>query len=241
MQEELGYIEGGSETLIRRLTDRIAEMGGRLHLSAPVQRITAADGAVTGLIIEGIHRPFAAVISTAPLILLPRLAPDLPDLVKAQYAALRNIGCACVVHKLRRPMGKDFWINTNDPRIEIPGLVQFSNLRPLGADHVVYTPYYMPITTPKWSWTDERLIAQSYSALQLINPALTGSGSPCLLGCSSAACSADLPAGLHAAAGANRHRRAAGGGHLHLLPGGPGHRRERPGREGYGGPHCVTR
>ena len=29
MQEELGYIEGGSETLVHRLTGRIAEMGGR--------------------------------------------------------------------------------------------------------------------------------------------------------------------------------------------------------------------
>ena len=93
--------------------------------------------------------------------------------VRAQYAALRNIGCACVVHKLRRPVGKDFWVNTNDPRIELPGVVEFSNLRPFGDVHVVYTPYYMPTTNPKWSWTDDQLIAESFAALKLINPALT--------------------------------------------------------------------
>ena len=172
-QEELGYIEGGSETLVRRLVERIEAMGGRIHLSTPVQRVATVDGAVTGLVIGGEHTPFDAVISTAPLVLLPRLVPDLPEVVKAQYAALRNIGVACVVHKLRRAVGRDFWINTNDPRIEIPGLVEFSNLRPLGDDHVVYTPYYMPVTNPKWDWTDDALIAESFAVLQLINPALT--------------------------------------------------------------------
>jgi len=171
-QEELGYIEGGSETLVRRLVQRIEAMGGRIHLSTPVQRVAAAAGAVTGLVVAGEMRPFRAVICTAPLILLPRLAPDLPDAVKAQYAALRNIGVACVVHKLRRAVGKDFWVNTNDPRIAVPGIVEFSNLRPLGSDHIVYTPYYMPTTHPKWSWGDAALIDESFGYLKLINPAL---------------------------------------------------------------------
>jgi protoporphyrinogen oxidase len=172
-KEELGYIEGGSETFVHRLVERIEAMGGRIHLSTPVQRVATADGAVTGLVIRDTHHPFDAIISTAPLILLPRLVPDLPDAVKAQYASLRNIGVACVVHKLRRPVGRDFWVNTNDPRIAIPGFVEFSNLRPFGNAHVVYTPYYMPITNPKWDWTDEALIAESFATLKLVNPALT--------------------------------------------------------------------
>ncbi|WP_284944820.1 NAD(P)/FAD-dependent oxidoreductase [Acidisoma cladoniae] len=172
-QEELGYIEGGSETLIHCLVERIKAMGGRIHLSTPVQQVATANGAVTGLMVAGALHPFKAVISTAPLILLPRLVPDLPEDVKAQYAALRNIGVACVVHKLRRAVGRDFWVNTNDPRIVVPGLVEFSNLRPLGQDHVVYAPYYMPITNPKWDWSDEALIAESFGYLKLINPAIT--------------------------------------------------------------------
>ena len=174
-QEELGYIEGGSEALVRRLVERIEQMGGHIHLSTPVQQVTAADGAVTGLLVGDTHRPFGAVLCTAPLVLLPRLIPDLPDEVKARYAALRNIGVACVVHKLRRAVGKDFWINTNDERIAVPGLVEFSNLRPLGGDHVVYTPYYMPVTNPKWDWPDQALIDESFGYLKLINPAIDDS------------------------------------------------------------------
>jgi protoporphyrinogen oxidase len=70
-------------------------------------------------------------------------------------------------------VGQDFWINTNDPRIEVPGLIEFSNLRPLGADHVVYTPYYMPVTNPKWALSDQALIEESFGYLKMINPRLT--------------------------------------------------------------------
>ncbi len=172
-QEELGYIEGGSETLVRRLVLRIEALGGRLHLGTPVERVAVEGGAVAGLVVDGQVLPFDAVISTVPLVLLPRLIPDLPEPVKARYAALRNIGVACVVHKLRRAVGRHFWINTNDRRIALPGLVEFSNLRPLGDDHVVYTPYYMPTGNPKWSMDDDSLIAESFAALRLINPELT--------------------------------------------------------------------
>lgn len=173
MQEQLGYIEGGSETLVRRLTDRITANGGVVHTGIRVERVESDAGTVTGITAGGIFRPFPQVISTVPLVLLPRLVPGLPDDVRAAYAALENIGVVCVVHKLRQGVTPNFWVNTNDPRIEIPGFVEFSNLRPLGGDHVVYVPYYMPVTHPKFAWTDEALIAESFGYLRLVNPALT--------------------------------------------------------------------
>jgi protoporphyrinogen oxidase len=171
--EEMGYIEGGSETLVRRLVERIEAMGGQIHLSTPVQQVLSDGGRVTGLLVGGTQRPFGGVICTVPLVLLPRLIPDLPETVKSHYAALRNIGVVCVVHKLRRAVGRYFWINTNDPRIDVPGVIEFSNLRPMGADHVVYTPYYVPVTNPKWAMSDQALIDESFGYLKLINPEIT--------------------------------------------------------------------
>ena len=40
-------------------------------------------------------------------------------------------------------------------------------------DTVVYAPYYMPTDHPKWSWSDDKLIAESFGYLKRINPALT--------------------------------------------------------------------
>jgi len=47
MREQLGYLEGGSDTLIQGLDARIRELGGRVRLNAPVERIDggrARDG-----------------------------------------------------------------------------------------------------------------------------------------------------------------------------------------------------
>ena len=45
-QEELGYIEGGSETLVAALVSSIERQGGRIHLRTPASKVL--DGARPG-------------------------------------------------------------------------------------------------------------------------------------------------------------------------------------------------
>ena len=51
LQEELGYIEGGSQTLVDALMRSIAAQGGRVHLATPAERIETADGKVVGAVV----------------------------------------------------------------------------------------------------------------------------------------------------------------------------------------------
>ncbi|MDB5415469.1 MAG: FAD-dependent oxidoreductase, partial [Rubritepida sp.] len=171
-QERLGYIEGGSQTLVDALERDIRAKGGRIHTSTPGERVTVQDGKVTGLIAGGREFLADAVISTVPLPLVPRLVPDLPAEDLEAYGRLRNIGVVCVILKLSRSVSKNFWVNIVDPAIEVPGLIEFSNLRPTG-DTIVYVPYYMPVTHPKWAWSDERLIAEAFAAVRSVNPQIT--------------------------------------------------------------------
>jgi protoporphyrinogen oxidase len=170
-QEELGYIDGGSETLVKALVEALTAKGGRLHLNAPANRVTTTDGRVTG--VEAGERSFAAdaVISTVPTPLISRLVPDLPADWQAKYQAIRNIGVVCLLFRLKRPVSKHFWINIVDPAIEIPGLIEFSNLRPVG-ETVVYVPYYMPVTQPKWGWSDQQFIDEAFGYIRRVNPAI---------------------------------------------------------------------
>lgn len=172
MQEELGYIEGGSKTLVDAMLQAIAHRGGRLHLNAPVQRVTAADDRVTGVNALQQLFPADAVISTIPTPLISRMVPDLPPAWKARYEAIHNIGVICVIFKLKRSVSPHFWVNISEPGIEIPGIVEFSNLRRVGKNIIVYVPYYMPVTNAKFSWPDEQLRNEAFSCLQRINPAL---------------------------------------------------------------------
>ena len=173
MQEELGYIEGGSETLVEALLAAIEKMGGRIHLKSPVRRVLVENGRVVGVSID--RKQFAAdfVISTVPTPYVPRMIPDLPLDWKARYESIHNIAVFCVIFKLKRSVSPHFWINISESGIEIPGIIEFTNLRRIGDATLVYVPYYMPVTNEKFSWTDDRLCDEAFACLQCINPALT--------------------------------------------------------------------
>ena len=169
-QEELGYIDGGSETLVRALTRAVSEKGGTLRLSTPATRVETERGRAIGVTAGGEFFAADAVISTVPTPLVSRILPDLPE--RARYAAIANIGVVCVVFRLKRSVTPHFWVNISDPRFEIPGIVEFSNLRPTG-DTVVYIPYYMPVTHEKFGKDDAFFRAEGLRYLKMLNPALS--------------------------------------------------------------------
>jgi protoporphyrinogen oxidase len=171
-QEELGYIDGGSQTLVNALVDALTAYGAKLHLSTPVTRIESEGGRVTG--VRAGEKYFRAdeVICTIPTPFVSRLLPDLPQDQREAYDNIGNVGVVCVVLRLRREVSPHFWVNISDPRFEIPGIIQFSRLRPTG-DTVVYVPYYMPASHPKFSRSDADFVAESLGFLKLLNPAIT--------------------------------------------------------------------
>lgn len=170
-QEQLGYIEGGSETLVEAIAADITAKGGRIHLRTPAERVVVAGGRVTAVRAGGRDVPADAVLSTVPIPLVNQLVPDLPQDWKEKYAAIRNIGVVCLLFKLRRSVTPHFWVNIVSDDIDIPGIIEFSNLRPVG-ETIVYVPYYMPVTQPKWNWTDRQFIDEAFGYIKRINPAI---------------------------------------------------------------------
>jgi protoporphyrinogen oxidase len=171
-QEELGYIKGGTQSLVHALCDGIIARGGTIHTGCVVRKVTTTAGRVTG--VDTSQRFFSAdaVICTIPTPLVSDLVPDLPQASKAQYRAIRNIGVCCLVFKLKRSVTPHFWVNVSDPDMAIPGFIEFSNLRPVG-DTVVYVPYYMPADHAKFSWPDQALVDEAFGYLRRVNPALS--------------------------------------------------------------------
>ena len=106
-QEQLGYIEGGSETLVEAIGDDIRRKGGRIHLGTPAERVLTKDGRSPACgPAAGI--PADAVISTVPIPLINVLVPDLPQGRKDMYAAIGNIGVVCLLFKLRKSVTSQF-------------------------------------------------------------------------------------------------------------------------------------
>ena len=170
-REKLGYLDGGSDTLLQAMRSDIEKNGGKVRLSSPATRVVIESGKVSGIETANGFEQFETVISTIPLPYLPKVIPDLPSLILNQFKSVKNIAVVCVIAKLRCSVTENFWLNTNDPEMDIPGLVEYSNLRPLD-QHVVYVPFYMPGEHPKFAESDEVFLQKVRAYLKKINPNL---------------------------------------------------------------------
>jgi protoporphyrinogen oxidase len=170
MEEALGYLQGGSETLLVEMEKFILRHGGRIHLRKGIDQVLSEGGKVTGIVAGGETIATDAVLSTAPIQYVPRFAPQLPAEFLAKIDAVKNIPVACVILKLDRPVTENFWLNISDEGIAIPGLIEYSNLNPESKQAIVYAPFYMPKTHPKWSQSNEQLIDEVLGYLPRINP-----------------------------------------------------------------------
>ena len=171
-QERLGYVEGGSAAILAAMVAKIEAAGGRILLSSGVDEIVAdGDGTrVRGVRSGGRFAPYDAVVSTVPLPYVPALVPALPGDERARMEAVRNVGVVSVILKLKRPFSRNFWININDPRIEIPGLIEYTNLNPLDGSTIVYAPYYMPQGHPKYERPAQQFVDETLGYLSTIRP-----------------------------------------------------------------------
>ena len=174
MHEKLGYLDGGSQTLLHAMQKYIQERGGEIRLSTPVERVRIENSQVQGIEWGSSQfEPFEKVISTIPLPYVPRIMPDLPPTVLAQFAAKKNIAVVCVIAKLRKALTEYFWLNTNDPAMDIPGLVEYTNLRPLGKEHIAYVPFYLPGEHPKFQDADQVFMDKVTAYFMKLNPGLS--------------------------------------------------------------------
>lgn len=173
-KEEMGYLVGGSEVLLNAVDAGLRQLGSEVRLGAAVEEVAIASSAdearVAGVRVGGDVLPFDRVISTIPLPYLVRVMPGLPADEKAKVAAIKNVGVVCVLLKLKRPFTRNFWMNINDPRIEIPGLIEYTNLNPLDGSAIVYAPYYMPQTHPKYRRDFQVFIDETLGYMKMIRP-----------------------------------------------------------------------
>jgi len=167
--ERLGYIEGGSETLLNELLRRIESMGSKVYLQRGVDEGIIRDGSVKGIRIGDETIEYDKVVSTVPLPYVPGMIPGLPEKTRKQIEKIDNVGVVCVVLKLKKPLSDNFWMNINDSRMMIPGVIEYTNLNPL-PDKIVYVPYYLYVNHPKYKESDEKFVEEVLGYMKMLNP-----------------------------------------------------------------------
>lgn len=173
-KEKLGYLKGGSKTLLNAMKDYIIQNGGEIRLNSSVTQIVLDNNMVKGLESEGVFETYDIVISTIPLPIVAKITPGLPENIYKTYSSKINIGCVCLIAKLKKPLTQNFWLNTSDENMDIPGIIEYSNLNP-EFGHIVYVPYYMPQSNPKFDDSDNLFKKKITEYFKIINTELKDS------------------------------------------------------------------
>lgn len=170
-KEKLGYLKGGSDTLLHALEKEILTKGGEIRLNSTVKKVILKKNKVFGLEVGKNVEKFDIIISTIPLPYIPKLIPQLPNNLKNKIKKLENIAVICIIVKLRKKLSENFWVNINDESMDIPGIIEYTNLYPMN-NSIVYVPFYMPANNPKYKDTDSTFIKKVRKYLYEINPEL---------------------------------------------------------------------
>ncbi len=171
-EEQMGYLEGGSATLLNALKEKCQVLGVTIHLNSAIDKVAHKDNKVQGVMIKGEFTEYDKVYSTVPLPFVTKIIENLPEEHQKKYASINNIGCVCLIFKLKKALTNNFWLNVNDDAMEIPGIIEYSNLNKQ-QDHIAYVPFYMPQTHAKFNRDDQAFIDESKSYLFKINKTLT--------------------------------------------------------------------
>ena len=174
-KEELGYVEGGSSTVLQALGKDLGRRGHRVLVNAPVEQIVIEGGSVRGVRAFGETLPADVVVSTVTTSRFRQLTADgLSGPYREGLEKIPTIGIFCLFLRLSRAVTPYFWVNANDPRVPFAGMIEYTNLNPvpeLGGDHVLYVPQYLSADDPRYSQSDEEVLRKYSDALALVHPA----------------------------------------------------------------------
>ena len=90
MHEKLGYLEGGSQTLLDAMVKFIETNGGQIHLKRPIQEVIIEQNQVKGVRVNNERIDYDDVISTIPVPYIPYVIPNLAPKIIKQFKSIQQ-------------------------------------------------------------------------------------------------------------------------------------------------------
>lgn len=177
-KERLGYPMGSFGEVFDRLEEVISEQGGKVHISARINRVAVQGGAATGLEaqLDGQGpetREYDAVIATTPSYIFTRLVPPLPQEYHDKLVGVSYLSAVLVILTLDRPLTSKYWLNIADRSLPFVGVIEHTNMIDpalYGGNHIVYLTNYTPRDSELYSKSREELLEEFVPHLQKLNP-----------------------------------------------------------------------
>lgn len=168
-----GFLDHGCHVLLERLVQSLSESDlFRLEASTPVKKILVENGCITGVLAGEGNRFISAdyVISTVGLPAFLKLAPPMGE-YSEKLARIQYLNVACLLCQLDRPFTDNFWLNVNDRRLAVNGMIETTNLNPrtdFDGAHFIYIPFYLHHAEVRWSASDQQFYDECVTSLRVI-------------------------------------------------------------------------
>jgi protoporphyrinogen oxidase len=172
--DQFGYFVGSYSVLVNRLVERIGQAGSSVRLGARVETISIEDGSITGLVVNGDHLEYDAVVVTTPLPVLSALVPEPYRSQLALPPATEFLGVICGLLLLDRSLSPYYTLNIADEDIPFTGVIETTNViapEHVGGHHLVYVPKYVTRSSPFHELDDDQLRALYVEHLSRMVPA----------------------------------------------------------------------
>jgi protoporphyrinogen oxidase len=173
--EELLYLQGGFNVLIKKLVSEIQSLGGVFEFSSNVEEIHISavnkfDYVVTDKV--KIFADFALVTTAFPVVgkLMSKCGYEawLQSLSRVNY-----LGNICLVLCLSKSLSSTYWLNVNDPGFPFVGVIEHTNFDAssnYSDTHIVYLSKYLDIQLSEWGLSDEAYFDYAYPHIKKMFP-----------------------------------------------------------------------
>jgi protoporphyrinogen oxidase len=172
-KERLGYMRGSFGLLVDTLRDRIAASGGEIYTSSLVEKIVIENGKVTAIRANGRDYACDAVIAAVPSPAFVRIAPDLPSEYASNVRIAKYLGAAVLVLTINKPFSRFYWMNISDMKSPFVAIIEHTNFvdpSVYGGRHIVYISNYLPVDSPLYSMSPDRLLSEYWPHIKKISP-----------------------------------------------------------------------
>lgn len=130
--DQFAYPHEGTGIVYERMADKVKELGGRVHLNAPVKGVLTKNNRVTGLQLEnGELYEFDEVVSSMPLSLMVSRLPEVPQKIKTLAENLKFRNTIIVYLKVDgKDLFKDNWLYVHSTDLQTGRITNFRNWVP---------------------------------------------------------------------------------------------------------------
>ena len=170
----LGYLDGGLQTLLSALAEKIEENGGKIFLNHQVDKIKKINDKFEittnqEKYPQGLDKVIAALSPQT----VGKIAPSLIETKDIQ--SLKSLGTVALVAELKERFLTDgtYWLNINDSTFPFVAVVEhtnFINKKYYGGSVILYVGGYYPTSHQLFKQTDQEILESFIPYLAKINP-----------------------------------------------------------------------